>query len=613
MLDNVADPVLELSTVDVLRGASDLKDRVLLAISSGTPAVADLAYAVKVRVKEDFKIVEKVQGKRLANSTYDPRNLRDIVGLRIMTLYRLDALAIIPALFAAIKADTTETGPFDASSIEEIIIYSTNPTGDPQNLASRLLSLFDDLGYRRLAKIDETPSNYTSIHIVLHGRGKYRDAYRRVPIEIQIRTAFEDVWGEIDHSLKYKRLRTPDADGMKQQERDQLENCLAHLNVMKTMIDGIAQYADQIKLQLNLIDGDGLRYSVSKSAEHPLVRLEKLDDLPPSILSAIETAVNAGAPMLEAGPTVSADERLPPLRASMEALEGIAQDLTATVELKDRTRRETSYVIQMQLALLLFQIGNLEESGIRSLKRSAEIYSDLERTFPKRPVVRYRYARVLDALGARNAAIEKLRSVVQALNKPREQTPTRHWLRAAAPRLLGVLLWEEAEALKRDAPSSGVSATRIRDLLIEAFRVTRIAYDTSIKDGEGGDDAMSERQKAANNLLYYALAYLDAGGALGDTSGIDEGAIVRYLADLDGGDPKNLTDFRFLDTARIAYSHIGDVKKERAAAEQLGTTLQTLETKEAVDADTLARMSDGVAESLRKTIPRKRKNTSVGA
>lgn len=132
MLDNVADPVLELSTVDVLRGASDLKDRVLLAISSGTPAVADLAYAVKVRVKEDFKIVEKVQGKRLANSTYDPRNLRDIVGLRIMTLYRLDALAIIPALFAAIKADTTETGPFDASSIEEIIIYSTNPTGDPR-------------------------------------------------------------------------------------------------------------------------------------------------------------------------------------------------------------------------------------------------------------------------------------------------------------------------------------------------------------------------------------------------------------------------------------------------------------------------------------------------
>src|SRR5262249_11528598 len=94
--------------------------------------------------------------------------------------------------------------------IEEIAIYSTNPEGDVQALVSRLQNIFETWGLKDKVRVEPAPTNYTSIHIVVWCRGKYRQEYRNVPVEIQIRTALEDVWGEIDHSLKYTTKKTED-------------------------------------------------------------------------------------------------------------------------------------------------------------------------------------------------------------------------------------------------------------------------------------------------------------------------------------------------------------------------------------------------------------------
>ena len=80
---------LELATMDALRGSQDLKDRLLLHLSTGAPSISDLAYAVKVRVKEDYKIIGKVAKKREETPGYDVGTLRDIIGLRVVTLYRM--------------------------------------------------------------------------------------------------------------------------------------------------------------------------------------------------------------------------------------------------------------------------------------------------------------------------------------------------------------------------------------------------------------------------------------------------------------------------------------------------------------------------------------------
>ncbi len=232
------------------RGASSVVKRLLNLVNEGAPSISDLAYAIRAREKEDFKIVEKVQRKRIEDPTYDVNRLRDIVGLRIVTLYRLDALEIIPRLIELIQANAgTDTALFESADLEEIKIYSTNPRGDAQKLPKEVANLFNSLGYGSKVAIDGMPSNYTSIHLVVWCRGRYRDAYRRVPVEIQIRTALEDAWGEIDHKLKYKQptLQLPTHDAAA------LQACLTHLNVMKTFIDGAAQYADQVRLQADAV------------------------------------------------------------------------------------------------------------------------------------------------------------------------------------------------------------------------------------------------------------------------------------------------------------------------------------------------------------------------
>jgi ppGpp synthetase/RelA/SpoT-type nucleotidyltranferase len=566
-----SDPELELATIDALRGANELRDRLLLAVSTGTPAVSDLAYAVKVRVKEDYKIQDKVLLKRKKNPDYAVCNLRDVVGLRVITLYRLDALAIIPILVDLIQSGSDETSLFKPNSLEEIIIYTTNPKGDAQSLASRLMSWFTTRGLADIASVDDSPFNYTSIHLVAWGRGKYRDAYRDIPVEIQVRTAFEDVWGEIDHALKYKRTRAVESESHNLAER--LQTSLAHLNVLKTMIDGIAQYADQIKLQITELDNDRLRSEVVKSIEEPLVRLGPLRDLPVWLREAVEAGYNRVRPALEAGSKLDPDEKLSILQAGLGKL-NVAADMLETAQgLSKKTKRETGYVISMQRALVLFAIGNLGEGGAAQLDEASRIYADMEHQFPNRLVIKYRQAKVLDASGSRADAIEKLRQVQAQLLVERETTPKHHWLRAATPRVLGVLLWEEADALRRldDETGKDQHLARRLTLLKEAFEVTKHAHEMQVKEEPASASAPTEHAKAANNLLYYALEYLEqapAEAVLSDTV-LNADLVRGYLTDLGANDLGAINDIRLLDTAMRAFRYLDDAEHAKIAARYL--------------------------------------------
>ncbi len=580
------DKELELATMRTLRGAEELKGRLLVEMATGSPAVADLAYAVKVRVKEDYKIVEKVRAKRETRPGYRVQDLRDIVGLRIVTLYRLDALTIIPPLIRIIQSGGTGSSLFRPNSLEEIIIYSTNPKGDAQDLPARVMSLFKSSSLGDLARIDETPQNYTSIHMVAWGRGKYRDTYVDIPVEIQIRTAFEDVWGEIDHALKYKRLRSSTAAGPRA-NAERLQTSLAHLNVLKTMIDGIAQYADQIKLQITELDHDRLRSSVSKSAEEPLRRLGPLADLPGELKGAITKAVSDAQPALEAGPNADVTEKLNRLRSSLDELQAAADQLSALSGLSSKTRKETDYVISMQRALLLFEIGNSLDNGIAPLTQAANAYAALEARFPRRVVVKYRHAKVLDALGQRSSAIAKLREVRAQLSRKGEPLFKDHWIRAAAPRILGVLLWEAADALRQVESADGhdrPSAERAT-LLKEAFDATRESYDQPVKEALTPGPALpAERIKAANNLLYYALEFLETARLRGEVpEGVNDAAVRQYLEELGGEAPEELEDWRFLDTARRALSYLGDIPRAARAAERLLVMINEPQIAKGVD------------------------------
>jgi hypothetical protein len=120
------------------------------------------------------------------------------------------------------------------------------------------------------------------------GAGKYRDQQRSVPVEIQVRTAFEDVWGEIEHALKYK---APDIKSDEDEEELHRSNVTPHLNVLATMIDGMAQYADQIKIQIDEPKERRIRSIKSRLAERSLERLAGRQDIPAEVVKLVQDAV----------------------------------------------------------------------------------------------------------------------------------------------------------------------------------------------------------------------------------------------------------------------------------------------------------------------------------
>lgn len=552
--------------MDALRGAEDVRRRLLLEMNTGTPAIADLAYAVKVRVKEDFKVVEKVLRKRKGGKPeYSVSKLRDLVGLRIVTLYRLDALEVLPILLERIGTSSAEPDSvFSRKGIEEIIVYSTNPEGDAQDLPNRVHSLCQALNLSDKTSTKKTPQNYTSIHIVVWCRGKYRGAYRDVPVEIQVRTAFEDVWGEIDHSLKYKR--EAESDTLDRAAAARLELNEAHLNVMKTMIDGLAQYGDQIKLQM---DGDKrIRATSSRRSEQAVDRLPAIVGLDSNALHLTQTVIASAQEAIEQSP--HAGNRTPRrLRVAGDLIR--AAKKIQESKLPTEHEKELLYVIEMERALLLFEIGNdlRGTGGNANLVEANRIYSNMAELFPGRVAPLYRMARALDELGDKLAATAKYQAAVDAL--PGSDLAPGHWLRGAAPRLLGFAIWERAIGQLRMTTDPSERDLGLRELLT-AIDHTREGLN-AVKDDE------RESAKTRNNLLYYILDYREHGGDESDLThrGLGDEKVAELLTGLEAAAGDDVSRW---DTVRHAYVRAREQEKAVVAARKVLEILESPERQE---------------------------------
>jgi ppGpp synthetase/RelA/SpoT-type nucleotidyltranferase len=557
--------ILDLHTMDALRGADDVRRRLLLEMSTGTPAISDLAYAVKVRVKEDFKVVEKVLRKRKGGKLeYSVDRLRDLVGLRIVTLYRLDALEILPILLDRIATNSLEPDSvFSRAGIEEIIIYSTNPTGDAQDLPGRVEALCQAFNLADRTRTENTPQNYTSIHIVVWCRGKYRGAYRDIPVEIQVRTAFEDVWGEIDHSLKYKR--EAENETIDREAAARLELNEAHLNVMKTLIDGLAQYGDQIKLQM---EGDKrIRSTTSRRSEQAVDRLPSIDGLDPAVLHMTQTVVAAAQAAIDDAHAGNRTARR--LRVAGDLIRAVKKVRDA--KLPEEHEKEVLYVIEMERALMLFEIGNdlRGTAGNAHLVEASRIYSTMSEIFPNKPAPLYRMAKTLDELGDKIAATAKFQAAVDALVGS-DLAPD-HWLRGAAPRLLGFAVWERAIRPLQLTTDATEREHGLREILI-AIDHTRSGLKAVMSDP-------LESAKSRNNLLWFCLDYREQSGSEAELLERDLGPDqLRELLDVLEAAAED--DVSRWDTVRQAYMRFGDQAKAVTAARKVLELLESPERQE---------------------------------
>ncbi|MEO5348109.1 MAG: RelA/SpoT domain-containing protein [Magnetococcus sp. YQC-3] len=141
-----------------------------------------IIHTIKHRIKDPDHIREKISRKWCDNDPINVDNIfqriTDIAGVRILHLYR-DQFPDIHRFIAKRVEDR------DWFFVEDPIAYSWDPESK---------FFFEKLGLR----VDIKDSYYTSIHYLIKPK-----EISHVCCEIQVRTLFEEIWGEIDHSLNY--------------------------------------------------------------------------------------------------------------------------------------------------------------------------------------------------------------------------------------------------------------------------------------------------------------------------------------------------------------------------------------------------------------------------
>ena len=141
-------------------------------------------HSIRSRIKTRDSLLDKMRRKEVQGEPITQENvferITDIAGVRILHLYQQD----FPEIHACVQ-DQIKRG--DWVLHERPKAY----TWDPESRG--FFEQFD-------LAVEIKESFYTSIHYVVRPRPE-----SEVACEIQVRTLFEEIWGEIDHQVNYPK------------------------------------------------------------------------------------------------------------------------------------------------------------------------------------------------------------------------------------------------------------------------------------------------------------------------------------------------------------------------------------------------------------------------
>lgn len=143
-----------------------------------------IIHSIKSRIKDPNHLEEKINRKVCSGREITKDNLfseiTDLIGIRVLHLYQDQFPIIHKRLMKKIEEG-------DWKLVEPPKAYSWDP---------ETKKMYDELGINN--EIKET--YYTSVHYVIKPNN---DIPNPTCCEIQVRTLFEEIWGEIDHSINY--------------------------------------------------------------------------------------------------------------------------------------------------------------------------------------------------------------------------------------------------------------------------------------------------------------------------------------------------------------------------------------------------------------------------
>jgi ppGpp synthetase/RelA/SpoT-type nucleotidyltranferase len=150
------------------------------SLNTGVPTII---HSVRHRLKGDDNFAEKIRRKRAEGRTITKQNLfseiTDCAGLRILHLHQSQFSAIHEFIKSRLKSKSWKL-------LEKPIAY----TWDPESV-----DYFKKYSLQTKLK----PSHYTSVHYLIAPANDQHG----ICCEVQVRTLFEEIWGEVDHSVNY--------------------------------------------------------------------------------------------------------------------------------------------------------------------------------------------------------------------------------------------------------------------------------------------------------------------------------------------------------------------------------------------------------------------------
>lgn len=172
-----------------------------------------IIHSIKSRFKDPEHLREKLKRKLEKGITITPENIfsqiTDFIGVRVIHIYQEQFIEINKAI-----NEKLESG--DWVLVEPAKAF----TWDPESV-----DFYNQLGLASEVR----PTFYTSIHYLV----KPNNATTVVCCEIQIRTLFEEIWGEIDHTINYP-------------EETESIACKEQLRVLSKLVSTGTRLADSI-------------------------------------------------------------------------------------------------------------------------------------------------------------------------------------------------------------------------------------------------------------------------------------------------------------------------------------------------------------------------------
>ena len=162
-----------------MRGVAEWFDKHPVFASNSSPVI----HSVRSRLKTEDHLKEKLRRKYTSRDPITRNNvfdkITDFAGVRVLHFHKQQ--------FVEIQEQINEK----VCGLKDWVLYEKPKayTWDPESA-----SFFDKRGL----DVQLKDSYYTSVHYVVKPR---KDS--PVSCEIQVRTLFEEIWGEVDHSLNY--------------------------------------------------------------------------------------------------------------------------------------------------------------------------------------------------------------------------------------------------------------------------------------------------------------------------------------------------------------------------------------------------------------------------